>query len=570
MHPAEIAAQELDKLADEALAAQLAWSPLYASQIGHAGFSGDLPDASSAGEDRRRAELLGLREQVQRVEVDLLDAERRITRQVLLRTIGDALVGLDARALEYTVTPLPHAGPASTVIVAFPKLSLRTAGDAQGYVERLSKVPAWLADTARRLDEGRAAGRLPVRRLVAAAADQIAAYLGTDVAADPLVQVAPPQDGRTPADWRDRVTAAVRDDVRTALAAHHDYLVGSVLATARSDDAPGLAHLPDGGALYQRLAAGHTTTDHSVEELHQLGLGLVDELTDEMCRRGAKALGTSDFAEITGRLRTDPTLLFSGADEMLATARAALARAEEASPAWLGIVPQVGCEVLEQSAYEAENGNLGNYQWASVDGSRPGRFWLNTYKPTTRPRFELEGLTFHESVPGHHTQLALLWELPDLCDFRRHARATAFSEGWALYTERLADEMGLYTDEVNRLGMVSFDFWRACRLVVDTGMHAFGWSRDRAVGYMLEHSALMRKNVENEIDRYIAWPGQALGYMVGRLEIGRLRSEAEGRLGSRFTLPGFHRTVLTHGNLPLTVLGDIVADWCTAESSSPS
>jgi uncharacterized protein (DUF885 family) len=554
-------AARLDDLADEALRGQLGWAPLYASQIGYPEYAGALPDVSVEGEERRRQELESLQEKAARLDPKALDPQRQITLQVLQRTVSDALVGLAAEAPSYTVSPLPHTGPAATVMVAFPKLPLRTPEEAQGYLERLHGVPRWLADAARRIDEGRAAGRLPVRRLVAAAAEQLAGYLATDLAADPLVRV----DGEVAAaDWRQQVADAVRDQVRPALARCHDHLVGEVLPTARPDSTPGLAHLPGGTELYQRLASSHTSTDHSADDLHRIGVELVAELTEEMRRRGGQALGTSDFAEIATRLRTDSVLFFDSAEEMLTVAKDALARAEEASPRWLGIVPKVGCEVLEQSVHEAENGNLGYYQWASRDGSRPGRYWLNTYRPTTRPRFELQGLTFHESVPGHHTQLALLWELPDLCDFRRHARATAFTEGWALYTERLADEMGLYTDEVSRLGMVSFDFWRACRLVVDTGMHAHGWSRDQAVAYMLDHSALMPKNVENEIDRYIAWPGQALGYMVGRLEITRLRAEASRRLGSGFVLPDFHRAVLSNGNLPLSVLADVVDDWTSA------
>ena len=557
-------AQQLDELADEALRGQLAWSPLYASQIGYAEYAGKLPEVSVEAEQRRRLELEALLDKASRLDPESLDAQRRITRQILLRTVSDALVTLAADAPSYTVTPLPHTGPASTVMVSFAKLPLRTPEEAQGYLERLHGVPRWLAEASSRIDEGRAAGRLPVSRLVAAAAEQLASYLATDLADDPLVAVEGPATDGAGSDWRQQVADAVRDHVRPALARCHEHLVTDVLPSARPDSAAGLAHLPDGAELYQRLASSHTSTDHSADDLHQLGLDLVADLTEEMRRRGGQALGTSDFTEITTRLRTDQVLFFESADEMLAVARDALARAQEASPRWLGIVPEVGCEVLEQSLHEAENGNLGYYQWASRDGSRPGRYWLNTYRPTTRPRFELQGLTFHESVPGHHTQLALLWELPDLCDFRRHARATAFTEGWALYTERLADEMGLYTDEVSRLGMVSFDFWRACRLVVDTGMHSRGWSRDQAVAYMLEHSALMRKNVENEVDRYIAWPGQALGYMVGRLEIERLRAEASTRLGSGFVLPEFHRTVLSQGNLPLSVLAEVVTDW-TAE-----
>jgi uncharacterized protein (DUF885 family) len=220
------------------------------------------------------------------------------------------------------------------------------------------------------------------------------------------------------------------------------------------------------------------------------------------------------------------------------------------------------------SPFEVENGDLGHYQWPSDDGSRPGTYWLNTYKPRTRPRFESQVLAFHESVPGHHTQLALAHELADQPAFRRHAYVTAFSEGWALYVERLADEMGLYSGDINRLGMISFDFWRACRQVVDTGMHSMGWSRRRAVDYMVEHSALTRKNVENEIDRYIGWPGQALGYMIGRLEIRKLRAEAERRLGSQFVLRDFHSELIGHGSLPLSVLGEVMNRWIRARESA--
>ncbi|MGH3489044.1 MAG: DUF885 domain-containing protein [Actinopolymorphaceae bacterium] len=564
---ADLAAQELDRVAEEMFRGQLAWSPLYASQVGYPGYAGTLPDVTVAGEERRKAELERLRDRAAAVTADQLDDDRRITREVLLRAISDALVGLAASSPDYTVTPLPHTGSAATVMISFPKSSLRTSEDAEGYLERCAKVPAWLTAAQERLDIGRVSGRFPVRRLVLAAVEQVDAYLSVPVAEDPLLTVSAPAEGDPPG-WRDRVAAAVDEQVRPALARYRDHLVAEVLPTSRPDETPGLAALPDGAALYQQLAAGHTTTDHSVDELHELGLSLVADLTEEMRERGSRTLGSADFAEITRRLRTDADLRFDSAEEMLAEARATLARAQEALPRWLGRVPDVGCEVLEQSVYEAENGNLGYYQWPSVDGDRPGRFWLNTYKPTTRMRFELQGLTFHESVPGHHTQLALLWELPELCAFRRHARATAFTEGWALYTERLADEMGLYTSEVAKLGMVSFDFWRACRLVVDTGMHAHGWSRERAVRFMMDHSALTRKNVENEIDRYIAWPGQALGYMVGRLEIARLRAETERRLGAAFDIRAFHDALLGHGNLPLTVLARVVDDFVESHEAA--
>jgi uncharacterized protein (DUF885 family) len=210
------------------------------------------------------------------------------------------------------------------------------------------------------------------------------------------------------------------------------------------------------------------------------------------------------------------------------------------------------------SAYEAEDAVLGYYQPPAADGGHPGVHWLNTSAPQTRTRYEYEALAFHESVPGHHLQFALAQELEELPRFRRFGSVTAFSEGWALYTERLADEVGLYSGDLERFGMLSFDSWRACRLVVDTGLHQLGWSRDQAIDYLLANSALTRTNVENEVDRYVAMPGQALAYMVGRLELVRLRELAQARLGGRFDLRVFHDLVLGTGGVPLTVLAEVV------------
>ncbi len=558
-HDGQQQAHQVDRLADEVFRHHLAWSPLYASQIGFEEYAGDLPDLSVAGEQRRQGELERFRTEAATIPVDGLDEERRITLQVLRRKVSDALLAIRARALEYTVTPIPQTGVAARVLISLPHSPVGTKAEAEGYLERCTKVPGWLETAAERLEEGGRAGRFPAARLLSNAVGQLHAYLASSAEDDPLLSLAGPVDDAT-TDGRERLEAIVADEVRPALARYREQLLG-LRETARPDDRPGLAWLPDGAALYQQLAAEHTTTDHSVEDLHALGLELVGSLTEEMRSRGAETLGTSDFATITQRLRTDPDLFFRTPDEVMAAARDALARAQEALPRWLGTVPRVGCDVVPMGPHEVENGDLGHYQWPALDGSRPGTYWLNTYQPQTRPRFEAQTLAFHESVPGHHTQIALLYELPGLCDFRRHAHVTAFTEGWALYTERLADEMGLYTSDVSRLGMVSFDFWRACRLVVDTGLHAQGWSRDQAVDFMFEHSALTRKNVENEVDRYIGWPGQALGYMVGRLEIRRLRDEAEARLGAAFDIRAFHDTLLGHGNLPLSVLADVVADW---------
>ncbi len=209
-------------------------------------------------------------------------------------------------------------------------------------------------------------------------------------------------------------------------------------------------------------------------------------------------------------------------------------------------------------AHESKHSTIAYYLQPAEDGSRPGRYYLNTSSPELRPRYEAEALAFHESVPGHHLQIAIAQELDGLPAFRRHAGTTAFIEGWGLYSERLAEEMGLYSGDLDRIGIASFDGWRACRLVVDTGLHALGWSRDAAIAFMLEHTALAPDNVVNEVDRYITWPGQALAYKLGQLEIRRLRDEAQARLGSAFDVRRFHDAVLAQGALPLSTLRMVV------------
>jgi uncharacterized protein (DUF885 family) len=208
--------------------------------------------------------------------------------------------------------------------------------------------------------------------------------------------------------------------------------------------------------------------------------------------------------------------------------------------------------------HEEKFSTIAYYRTPAADGSRPGTYFINTYAPDTRPRYEAEALAFHEAVPGHHTQLAFAQELTGVPEFRKHTGPTAFVEGWALYTERLADEMGLYSGDLDRIGMLSFDAWRACRLVVDTGLHEFSWSRSRAIEYMLANTALAANNIENEVDRYIAWPGQATAYKTGQLEILRLRARARERLGASFDIRKFHDVVLGAGAVALETLGEIV------------
>jgi uncharacterized protein (DUF885 family) len=449
------------------------------------------------------------------------------------------------------------------VLSTLPRADLSTPDRAADYLRRCEQLGTFLDQATERLREGMAAGRAPTAYGVRATIAQLDGYLACPMEDDPLASRSLP-DAMVGADadrWREGIARAIGESFRPAMRRNRDSLAAEALPRARPDDRCGVMHVPGGDAAYRAALRAHTTTELSPDEIHATGLRLVDRLREEYARLGRAVFGTGDVGEVIRRLREDRSLRFRAAEQILAAARDALDRAVEAVPDWFGTVPAAACEVAEMSAFEAKDAVLGYYQLPAADGSRPGYHWVNTYQPDTRARYEYEALAFHESVPGHHLQFAIQQELRGLPSFRRFGYVAAFCEGWALYTERLADEMGLYTSDLDRLGMVSFDSWRACRLVVDTGMHHLGWGRQRAIDYMLANSALTPVNIANEVDRYIAWPGQACAYMVGRMEIERLRGDAAERLGGSFDPRAFHDAVLRNGGIPLRVLADEIGVW---------
>lgn len=401
---------------------------------------------------------------------------------------------------------------------------------------------------------GLAAGRTPVAHLGRAAVAYLDRYLA-DPDQDPLRK---PELSGPRGDERERLLAEV---VHPAFARYREVLDVEIAPHGRPAEQPGLSWLPGGEDTYRKLIRVHTTTDREPEELHRTGLALIERLAEEYAEIGSRVFGRSTAAEVRQRLRTDPALRWNTADEMIEAARETMRRAEAAAPDWFGRVPSAPCLLVPVPDNEAPNTSPGYYMMPAKDGSRPGTYFINTYRPEERDRFFVEALSFHEAVPGHHFQRALDRELDGLPLLRRYARINAFSEGWGLYSERLADEMGLYSGDLTRLGMLAQDSMRAARLVVDTGLHALGWSRRQVVEFLRTNTVMPEVDIQSETDRYIEWPGQALSYMVGRLEIQRLRAEAEQTLGSTFDIKAFHDTVLGQGSLPLSVLSDVVSAW---------
>ncbi|HEX6473758.1 MAG TPA: DUF885 domain-containing protein, partial [Candidatus Limnocylindria bacterium] len=493
---------------------------------------------------------------------DPADPEQALTLAVLRQSAEATLALLRAAAHNYSVDAT--WGLQSQILSVPSYQPLRDAADGRDMVARWEAIAPTLAEMEASLRRGSDEGRTPIRASVARSLEQLDDVLARPDAEGPLL--APlgerPASGWTDADWQSfatRLTEVVADDVRPALAGFRAFVAEEIEPRSRPDDRAGIGHLPGGHALYRSLVRAHTTTSLEPDEIHAIGLREVERIDAETAELGGRVLGATGLAETQAALRGDPALHFETAEQIEAVADASLRRAEAAVPDWFGRVPQTPCLVTRMLPDEEKHSTIAYYREPAVDGSRPGRYYINTWQPATRPRYEAEALAFHEAVPGHHLQIATAQELTGLPAFRRLSGATAYVEGWGLYSERLANEMGLYSGDLDRLGMLSYDSWRACRLVVDTGLHAMGWSIQQAVEFMVAHSALARNNIVNEVDRYLGRPGQALAYKIGQLEIVRLRSEAQERLGGAFDIRAFHDAVLGHGPLPLETLASSVA-----------
>jgi uncharacterized protein (DUF885 family) len=544
---------DITRLATEYHDFRLRTNPIWAHLQGDYRYADRAEDVSRAAEDEEIAESRAFAARAEAIPAVSLHGQDGLTREMVA---WDATVRADlteARLAEIAVDPI--GGPQAQLPVVMPKLSLPTAEIARAMPAKLRGIAQLFRDLGERHREGKASGRLPVRVAVEQTIAQLDRWLATPVSDDPL-HVAPPDvlpDGdRWAADVRD----VIEGDVRPAIAAYRDLLRDELLSEARPEDRAGLRWIPGGDEAYARSIRFYTTLDKSAAEIHEIGLQQVARLADEYREIGPQVLGTSDLQEILEGLRSDPALHHTSGADIVEASETAMAKAKAAMGDWFGILPQADCHVEE-----IQMGPIAYYFPPAKDGTRGGVFFMNTSDPTGWGRYEIESTSYHEGIPGHHLQLAIASELEGIPEFRRRMYLPAYGEGWGLYTERLADEMGLYSTPLDRLGMLSADSMRACRLVVDTGIHALGWSRQQAIDYMVRNSPMRVGPVTAEIDRYIVSPGQALAYMLGRLEILRMRADAIARLGDRFDIKAFHDTVLGSGALPLPLLDRVVGSW---------
>jgi uncharacterized protein (DUF885 family) len=551
----------LRALADEYWESVLEASPGTATLLGDHRFDDRIEDLSADADARRRAGWASMLELLASVDRAPLDADDRVTQGELDGQLRDAIAAVDQRLVELQSDQM--TGFHIDLLQSVPVMSAPNAQSARMLVERFRQVPTALDQAGRRFLDGAAAGRTPAAVCVSRSVNMIDGYLSTPLDQDVFATVGGPEGWDGEAGWRDDLRRVVEDDIRPAYRRLAGVLGDDLLPLARDDEHAGLSWLSDGGDLYATLVAHHTTVDLSPERIHEIGMEEVTEkLPAEYAAVGQRLFGMGDPAAVLERLRTDPSLRYATGDEIMADANEAFTSARAAMAGWFGRLPQSPCAIEAVPEFLAADSPSAYYFPPAADGSRGGTYYVNTHLPANKARYETASIAFHEAIPGHHLQLAIATELTGLPRFRRFSLSnTAYVEGWGLYAERLAEEMGLYRHDLDRIGMLAADSIRACRLVADTGLHALGWSRARAIEFMAANTPVSVEEVTVEIDRYIGMPGQALAYKLGQREILRLRADARSRLGDRFDIKGFHDAALGSGAVRLPILADLVDAW---------
>jgi len=549
------AATPVHTFADRAWGRYLELNPLWATMQGDERWDDRLGDP---GPDGRAAELAlvdGWDAEMRGFETLELSVEDAVTMD-LMRVVVDRI--REAHQLRlWEMEPIDQYGGPQTLIGDLARLQRTdTPERLERLLARIEAYPAWMAAHRANVTEGVAAGRTAAPPVVERCITQTRRMLETPAAQNPIVVVNAALGEADTARLVEAVEAQVMPAYREWLTMLEGYA-----AHARAGD--GICHLADGEALYRHHILAWTTVAEEPQVIHDYGLARLAEI-DQQERLIAADLGFADVVGLRAHLETAPDNHVAEPADLVAVAEELVARAEAEAPNWFGRLPKDGCEVLAVEPHMEQEAPPAFYQPPSEDGSRKGMYFINTYDPASRHLHRIAAATFHEAVPGHHFQLAIEQELAGLPDFRRFGSRLAggsFVEGWALYTEQLAAEMGLYRTPLERFGAFETEAWRAARLVVDTGIHAFGWTRQQSIDLLIERAGLSMLEAETETDRYISWPGQALSYMIGQREILELRAELEARDGDRFDHRAFHDEVIGHGSMPLSTLRAQLPGW---------
>ncbi len=565
------AAQQLATVLDEWFEAQLRSNPIFATAIGDLRYNDQVPDFFSA-EYRAEQEALNrdYLERIRAIDRDHLTGQDRLSYDIFVRDREHYLAGLRFPRWMLAVDQFNNYGSLFAQLGTGQGVQpFRETRHYEDFLARMARFPVLTDSAIANLRAGIAAGVVQARPVVEKTIPHFAAHV-VETAEDSVLWApvttfpdAVPEVERTrlTALWRDMLTT----QVIPAYARMHDFLRDEYLPAARTE--VGMKHLPDGLAWYSHQVRGQTTTDLSPEEIHAFGTAEVARILDGMNAVRVEVGFEGDLPAFFRFLETDDRFYFDTEDALLQAYRELQDRTKPLLPKLFDVFPKTDYEVRPVEAFRAQTSAGASYMSPAPDGSRPGVFYVNTFNLRAQPKFIMETLSIHEASPGHHFQGSIQQEVESLPRFRRFGGNTAYSEGWALYAESLGKELGFFTDPYQWYGRLSDEQLRAMRLVVDTGMHWFGWTREEAIAYMRANSAMAESDVIAEVERYIAIPGQALAYKVGERTIRNLRSEAERELGERFDVRAFHRQILIDGALPMAVLERKLREWISAEKA---
>ena len=555
----------LHALMDEAWQADMRDDPLRASYFGDRRYESQWPDASPAALAKRNDVNVATLARLQRVDRGALSTQDQLSYDLFAWEYENRIGAYPFKPYLYDVRPRDGLQSLSELAELVP---FATVSDYEHWIARLKTIDRYLAQNQSLLEVGIREKRTQPRVIMERVVPQLAALTKPGADGNPFYEPFKRIPESIPSTDRARLQAegkaAIEGVVIPAYARFEKFFRERYLPAARSTD--GIWDTPDGMAFYEERARFHTTTSLTPEQIHQIGLKEVARIRAEMDKVIREVGFKGSFNEFLEFLRTDPQFYYKTPDELF---RAYAVLAKQIDPELVKLfrhLPRTPYGVRPIPATSAPNTTTAYYQGPALDGSRAGYYYVNLYRPEVRPKYEMEVLTLHEAVPGHHLQIALAQEQTDLPPFRRNAEHTAFVEGWALYAESLGDRLGLYKDPYSRFGQLTYDMWRAVRLVVDTGIHTKHWTRQQAIDYFKANAAKTEADIINEVDRYISWPGQALAYKIGQLRILELRTEAERQLGAKFDIRDFHDAVLSNGAVPLDVVDRQVKEWVARTS----
>jgi uncharacterized protein (DUF885 family) len=554
--------------------------PEMATGVGFPGQNRRWSDDSSAGIEARKRHLRESFATLKSIKRDTLPPREQLNYDLYLELLTTADEGL-----QYGDDPMPFrnvvpqnlwmpisqmGGIQQGAAGALSTQPNRTVADYEDILARLVALPVYVQQQQALLQEGLKRGYSPPKLMLRDLPKQIADLTPTDPLQSALLQPFTQFPAAISEDDRVRLTNRAKETYTAAVApafkSLHDYVVATYIPACR--DTIAATALPNGAAAYAFHVRWQTTTNLTPQQIHELGLTEVKRIRAEMDKVIASAQFRGTFHEFTEFLRNDPRFYYTNVEDLVNGYRIIDKRIDPELAHEFGKLPRLTYGVTPIPDFKAPSQTTAYYQPGAPDVGRPGSFFVNTYKLPARPKWEMEALSLHESVPGHHLQISLAQELTGLPDFRKHIGYSAFVEGWALYSESLGEELGLYKDPYSKFGQLSYEMWRAVRLVVDTGMHSMGWTREQAIQFFKDNTGKTDQDITVEVDRYIVWPGQALAYKLGQLKIRQLRAAAETQLGEKFNVRWFHDAVLENGAVPLSILEQHVQRWTAAGGPS--